>query len=82
MRVLVAAEDDDFEFYNARHRESRDDAAWFFVPETGSTPLRLKVLLRVTHAGEFHVLPARAGLMYFPRVHGASAEIRLVLEGR
>jgi uncharacterized protein YfaS (alpha-2-macroglobulin family) len=63
------------------HRELRDDAAWYFLRRAARGTLRMRVLLRVTHAGEFHVMPARAGLMYFPHVHGASAETRLTVEG-
>ncbi|MHC4473631.1 MAG: alpha-2-macroglobulin family protein, partial [Planctomycetota bacterium] len=61
------------------HLERHDDRVLAFLPVLPEEA-RVMFVLRVTHSGRFRTLPARASLMYFPRVRGSSAGEILYVE--
>jgi hypothetical protein len=52
------------------HSELRDERAVYYATYLSAGTYQVRYLLRASFPGEFKVLPATAGEMYFPSVYG------------
>jgi uncharacterized protein YfaS (alpha-2-macroglobulin family) len=59
------------------NREARDEKMVFFNSHLRSGDTTYVYTLRAETPGDYHVMPAQAGLMYQPEVRGTSDELRL-----
>ncbi len=71
--VVEDKEPDEWGWWYCR-REVRDEKVAFFTPQFGEDKREIVYYIRPEAAGTYHVLPAKAYLMYFPEVWGRSAE--------
>lgn len=60
-------------------REVRDEKAAFFTVLFGSEKQEISYFLRAETPGSYHVLPARASMMYLPEIWGQSSEKTLTI---
>ena len=60
---------------DGREWEVKDDRVAFFFSEWYEEACEINYYIKVETMGTFHVMPARAGLMYNPEINGISDEI-------
>ena len=63
-------------------REDRDEKVVFFAVLFGEEKREFSYLLRAETPGKYHVLPAKASMMYLPEIWGQSAEKTLTITGK
>ncbi len=73
-------EDKQAMYYWEARREFRDDRAVFFLNNLWKSSKVFRYRLRAETPGTYRTLPARAELMYFPDVSGASGEFVVQVE--
>jgi uncharacterized protein YfaS (alpha-2-macroglobulin family) len=66
-------------WYYCSNREARDEKMVFFSTYVNAGKHTFVYTLRAETPGEYHVMPARASLMYQPDVRGTSPEGRLTI---
>jgi uncharacterized protein YfaS (alpha-2-macroglobulin family) len=81
VQVLHEREQKDFLKHETRgkydHYERHAEKVVFFITSLPAGETKLRYVVRVTHVGTFHTMPAVAELMYFPDVRATSAEFLL-----